>query len=282
MTAMITAMRVSELELMIRNMLGDNTNYTPEVVGEIAGNTWSASMLLDSINFACKRYCLKTNATYTVASITPTQGAFPGSVYNELVLPTDYLDVVRVMVPSQAISVTPYTVAGAGLLVETTKKMESLRNPFWEQQTGTLVKKWFEKDGRTIGITPNVSTTGFSGTSFKVGYIQAPTKVTSLVTVSVANLEVGTWYEIATVGTTDFTNVGAANSIVGTKFQATAKNATSGTVYELIDARIPPAHQEYLRFLASAYLVSMSNDQQSLDLAKMYYDTFDLVMSGGV
>jgi len=266
---------VAEMELLVRSLLGDNTNYTPEVVGEVAGNTWSSAMVIDAINFACQQYCRKTNATYTVASLSASAGVFPGVVLNEIKLPTDYLDIVRVTVPTQAISVTPYTSPGLGLLIETTKAQEAIRNPFWEQQVGTKVKKWFEKDGRTIGITPSVSTSGYSGTAFHVAYIQAPSLLTSTIAVSVGSLEVGKWYQIVSVGDTDFTDVGAADSVVGTQFQATDTDDGTGTTHEVIDARIIPAHQDYLKYLAAAYLCGMSSDQQSLALAEKYTATFN-------
>ena len=57
------------------------------------------------------------------------------------------------------------------------------------------------------------------------------------------NLSIGIEYTIATVGTTDFTLIGAANNNVGTVFTATNIGAGTGTVTTLALVKMP--HNNY-------------------------------------
>lgn len=270
----MNSLTVSSLELHVRNLLGDNANYTTSVVGEVAGNTWNTSQIIDALNFAIKEYCKKSSVTYTIASLSPNEETDGSGLFNEVKLPSDNLKVVRVTVPSQG--PLPHVITGNGLLYETTKQNESARNPWWEFQTGTLARKWYRKDGRTIGIIPNINTVGFEDTVFMVGYVQAPALLTTSESISVNDLVVGQWYQIATEGDTDFSDVGGSvDSVVGDQFKATASDDSTGTVYEVVDPRIIVTHQEYLKYSAAAYLLNMNSDQQSLQLAERFQQIFN-------
>lgn len=264
------SMTSNAFEFSIRNMLGDSTNYSTSVTGEIAGNTWSTQMIIDALNFAIRRYALITNATYTSTTIASTQShIMAADAFDTVVIPSDNINLMRVSFPTQAgIYFVTY---GSGALLETSKNFETLRFPLWEEEVGVKPRKWMRYDSRSVRIIPATS----SSLNFIVGYIQAPLPITTLSVVSVANLNVGQWYEIVTPGSTDFTDVGATDSVVGTQFQATGHDATTGTVFEIIDPRILPAHQEFLRYSASSYLVGMSNDQQSMLLSAKYDEIFN-------
>ena len=64
----------------------------------------------------------------------------------------------------------------------------------------------------------------------------------TLTDVDVDNLTVGSLYEIAVVGTTDFTTAGAASNTVGERFTATAALATgTGTAREIVFGKLQEA-----------------------------------------
>ena len=267
------SMTAFAFELSIRNMLGDNTNYSSSVLGETEGNTWNSQMIVDAINFAIRRYAMITHATYISATVASTQShIMSADGFDNLNLPSDNLKLLRVAFPTQtALSSVIY---GSGALLETTKSFEQIRFPMWEEEVGVKPRKWMKNDSLTVRLIPATP----ASLNFVIGYVQAPVNITTLAAVPAPVLRVGQWYEIATAGDTNFTTVGAANSNIGTQFKATAVSATTGTAFEIIDPRILPAHQEYLRYAASAYLIGMSSDQQSIVMSAKYDAIFNQLL----
>jgi len=255
------------LELLIRALLRDNINFVPSSAYEVAGNTWNEEMVIDSINYAVKEYCTHTSSTYTEVTATLSSGSAP----NSFTLPFDSIQPVRVF------SLTN------GNLHKTTKMMEALKNPFWEVQTGPAAKYWYVVDGRTVGIIPNL----VADDPLTIGYIQNPWPVSSTESFSAgdyAHLNVGQWYEIFSVGDTDFTTMGAPNNNVGTQFKLVTQEVSpptnDGQLIEIIDPRIIPMHQEYLKYAAAYYLLNMAGDHQSIALADKFLTTFTEFIEG--
>lgn len=158
-----------------------------------------------------------------------------------------------------------------GILVQTSKEFEQSKNPNWEDLVGTPTR-WAMWSGNKIKVIPGLTT----ASTFTLGYIQMPVLFTSS-TVSVYDLVVGRSYEIADSGTgTTWSDVGSDGSSVGTQFVATATGATgTGTVYEVVDMRIPPSHQEFLKYKAAYFLLNMRGERQFIDLADKFSTEFD-------
>jgi len=76
-------------------------------------------------------------------------------------------------------------------------------------------------------------------------------------TVSAGNFIVGRWYTILTPGTTVFTTVGAANSTVGTLFQATGVGTGTGTAILGRESWLNPVSQRVM-LEASAFAITPS------------------------
>jgi hypothetical protein len=108
-----------------------------------------------------------------------------------------------------------------GILVQSNKQFEQMKNPDWESLSGTVPKRWLMWSGNKIRLIPPVS-----DTFCMLGYTQMPSL-----------------------------------------FTATAATAT-------VDPRIPPAHNEFLKYAAAYYLLSMRGDRQYVELADKFLDEF--------
>ena len=138
---------------------------------------------------------------------------------------------------------------------------EVTRNEEWENETGTKLRRWVQLDGRTVRLIPILSGTGGdNGCTIRIDYIQAPKPLTTVDTVAAGNFVVGQWYEIADAGTTAWASIGLDTSTEEgslNQFQATGAGSGTGTAYEIVDPRIYPEHQAYLKYAAAAFLLSM-------------------------
>jgi hypothetical protein len=89
----------------------------------------------------------------------------------------------------------------------------------------------------------------------------------SFVQINAGSFVVGTQYTIYTVGTTDFTSIGAANNVVGTTFIATGAGTGSGTAsyyswnYEVADLEILSYQDLRLVPIGYRYLVKTDSSQ---------------------
>lgn len=115
----------------------------------------------------------------------------------------------------------------------------------------------------TTVIEVTVTTPGASLQPFQVNnlvFITADTPVVNalgLPTVAAASLVTGDVYQIVTIGTSDFTLVGAAANTVGTFFQATGPASGTGTV-------CVPSQSQQIAFL-NGYYVYTETSQPAID-----------------
>lgn len=83
--------------------------------------------------------------------------------------------------------------------------------------------------GQRAGTTGGVDTTNVT--------LQETYRIETPTTVLATAITVGLVYQIKTIGTTDFTLIGAASNTVGLQFEATAVGTGTGDAYELADLR---------------------------------------------
>lgn len=110
-----------------------------------------------------------------------------------------------------------------------------------------------------------------------VEYVQTPTPLSTKDSVLATALISGTTYEIATVGDTTWTTVGATGT-TGECFVATGSASSTtgpGTAYEAIDQRIPEGYQEYLKYAMAHYLLRMQGDRESIEKGDKYLSDFN-------
>jgi hypothetical protein len=150
----------AELITLTRNLLNDNVNYEASSPGIESAQSFSATMYLDAVNFACKQYALKTNATYVEAAITAA------TVTSTLAVPTDILNPIRVTASNK-------------VLVPSSYEFESLKNPQWSSitvsSTVTRADRWIRQDNSNIRLIP----AEYNVASYKLCYTQMPTVMTA-------------------------------------------------------------------------------------------------------
>ena len=155
----------AQLITLTRNLLNDNVNYESSSPGIESAQAYSATMYLDAINFACKQYALKTNATYLETSITAA------TVTSTLTTPTDILNQVRITDPTGKV------------LVPSSYEFEALKNPRWAaitvSSTATYSDRHIRSDHRNVRLIPF----DYNGPAYKFGYTQMPTEMTSTASV---------------------------------------------------------------------------------------------------
>jgi hypothetical protein len=99
-------MQLSEIITLTRNLLNDNVNYSTSSPGIESAQSFSPDMYTDAVNWACKQYALKTQATYTEV------GVVAATADSTLAVPTDNLDIIRVLTNGNIpASPTVYTLA---------------------------------------------------------------------------------------------------------------------------------------------------------------------------
>lgn len=197
----MASMTLSELSTKVMTLVGDNSNYTP-ATGEVAGDTFSTSMITDSINMAIREYCKRTRASYHEASASISN--------NVITIPADSIEVIRV-------------IYNGYVLVLSSNLLESLKNPYWMYVYGSAPLRWLEYNSRTIKLSPLMA--AWSPSSVVIGYIQAPTALSS----------------------------------------------SSDT----IDSRVIESHQEYLKYAAASFLLSITGDTEDLKKSAVFTEMFN-------
>jgi hypothetical protein len=109
-------------------------------------------------------------------------------------------------------------------LTKTTRSAEYLRNPSWENATGTTPLRWLMWGHNKIMVVPSKIGEFQTGENFKIGYVEMPALI----------------------------------------------SASTDTP----DIRIPIKDQEYLKYAAAFYLLSMRTDKQFTDMAEYFMDKF--------
>lgn len=172
-------------------------------------------------------------------------------------------------------------------LLHTTHEFETVQSPTWETDTSAKYQKWLQLDGRRIRVLPLVVDDGSGdtdvGATVRIDYIQAPKPLTTVNTVNAGSFEIGKWYEIVSTGTTNFTAIGydstSEEGVFG-QFQATGAGSGTGTAYEIIDPRIYPEHQPYLKYAAAAFLLHLEGTPAAIQKADKYLQLFFQLIGG--
>jgi hypothetical protein len=211
------------------------------LLGDTQMSTYSQQMYQDAINFAIERYCDKTGVSYVETAVTPDASGM-------CLIPVNYLRISRIY----------FLVGGTTQteLTESTLQWESSKSATWQSTTG-IPKRWLQFSGLKVKLTP-VPNPIYAAT---IGLLESPLDITGLAT---AGAFVATkWYVIRSIGTTDFTLIGAASNTVGLQFLATGVGSGTGTAEDLIDLRVPDADNEHLKYAASSWLLMLDGDNQN-------------------
>ena len=83
--------------------------------------------------------------------------------------------------------------------------------------------------GQRVGTTGDADTTNIT--------LQETYKIIAASTVAAGSFVIGDTYQIKTIGTTDFTAIGAASNTVGVQFVATGVGSGTGDAYDMEEAR---------------------------------------------
>ena len=234
--------------------------WTQYLVGDPQLSTYSLQMYTDATDFAMKDYAAKTGATYSETASIPDSGGF-------IALPLDYIRPIRVY----------YSVGGTTQteLIESTFSFEDLKSNVWQNLTQTAAtfppRRWAQWSGAKIRLTPIPTSTAYLAT---IGYVQKPASISETPTTA-GSFVYGKSYQIATIGGTDFTLVGATASTIGVNFIATGVGTGAGTVMDVVDLRIPESHNEYLKYAAASWLLQLDGDGQDLKTADGHMQKFN-------
>lgn len=98
-------------------------------------------------------------------------------------------------------------------------------------------------------------------------------KITS--TVNAGSFSIGTTYVITSVGTTDFTAIGASENSIGTKFTATGIGSGTGTAGLVVSASNGTATLEYVRLHGPAWDGTYAGEITR----QFYYESVDIVIN---
>ena len=258
----MTSLTARKLVEDIRVMVDDIVDYNVASNDLIDGNTYSTQMVLDSINYAIKEYCKRSNASFTfTTSVIPATGLIP--------TPSDYLEVKQVSI-------------GGKFLEKSSWAFESMKDYDWDSETGTEARRWLLQDYLTIKMVPIVSDWSLGLTSARVGYLQAPKSVTTINTVTAGSFTTDKWYQIVSVGDTSFTGIGASANTVGIQFKATGVGSGTGTAYEIVDPRVIETHQDFLKYAAAYFLFTFNGTPDFVNKADKYISIFRALTTTGV
>jgi hypothetical protein len=146
----------------------------------------------------------------------------------------------------------------------------SVVNSDTEYLSATEVEKFSTKEFTSgiYTITDPATQTGWC--AFLNEYGRWITQSSLTTTYTAGQIQIGKTYTIASVGNTNFTNIGASNSVVGTKFIATGVGIGTGTVY----MNTFELTQQWTVAQTGVYKLYFSAD----NTAKLYIDG-ELVMS---
>jgi hypothetical protein len=139
-----------------------------------------------------------------------------------------------------------------------------------EYLTGTETEKFSTKNFTSSTYTITDPTTQSSWCNFLNDYGRWIQQSSLTTTYTAQQVQPGKTYTIATVGTTDFTSIGANNNIIGTIFVATSVGIGTGTVY----MNTFEITQAWTSAEAGTYKLYFSAD----NTAKLYIDN-ELIMS---
>ena len=229
--------------------------WTQYLVGDPQMTTYSLQMYTDAINFACKDYAAKTGATYVESAVTPDASGV-------CLLPSDYIRAQRVLY-------------GGTELIESTFSFEDAKSNTWQTYTQSAAtfppRRWVHWSGSKIKLTP--IPTGTASATI-IGFVQKPADI-SEATAAASALVSGKSYYISSAGTTTFTAVGATSNATGTQFVASGTASGTGVVADVIDLRIPDAHNEFLKYAAAFWLLQLDGDGENLQKADSLMTKFN-------
>ena len=137
--------------------------------------------------------------------------------------------------------------------------------PFEEAWTSLKVAKVANVLEQAIWIGD--TTSGVANTERFDGLIKIIDATVAEFTYTAGAFVVGQSYEIVTAGTTDFTLIGAADSVVGTRFTATGVGVGTGTAYNTGEAVIDANYTTGAASLVQATVIAAMDDvYQSIPL----------------
>jgi hypothetical protein len=151
----MASLTLAQVSTQVRDLLRDNTSF--DTVLSDDNNTYSPEQVKEAINFAVKRFCELTRASYIEPTIVVDNEGFAP-------IPTDYIKIEEVKYSGKS-------------LTKSSAEFEDMKNPEWEEATSPACKRWVPWSGDKIKLTPISWST--STVSASLGYIQAPTSLAS-------------------------------------------------------------------------------------------------------
>lgn len=128
-------MTIGELKSLVRSLVGDAINYTPNSTASFTAQTYSDQQLNASIFHAFKIYASFTTSLY--------------KEYASLAVDTNGF----VAIPTQQMGVLNCVYNGKSL-VKGVLQFEYLKNPEWQSLTG-VPTRFIEFDGQRVRLVPN-------------------------------------------------------------------------------------------------------------------------------
>lgn len=137
--------------------------------------------------------------------------------------------------------------------------------PFEEAWTSLKVAK--VANVLEIGIWQGDTASGLANTERFDGFMKIIDNIDAANIITSGAFVVGVEYEIVTAGTTDFTLIGSADSVVGTRFTATGVGAGTGTAYITANEAVPANYTTGAASLVQATVIAAMDDvYQSIPL----------------
>lgn len=231
---------------------------TQFLTGDIQGTRFSPTLLDDAVNYAVKQLVTINGYTYIerpIASNTtlnglynlfifPLQGNQAGIVGTPAYNYMDYIEIRRVFIGGVlgAVNVSPYKE-----ILKSTIAEEDMRNPNWRQAQGGPAQ------GPVFGI--NGATYGSRWT-----------------------LQDGRTIVVTPPGAPTF-GAGNAQAMITVGYVQAPPLLSDPA--DTVDVRIPFNVQQYIKYAAAAWLLSLDNtDTQSLNTAQLYQNTFTQLIGG--
>lgn len=241
------------------------------LTGDMQGTRFSPALLTDAINWAIKDLVATKGYTYTeqrivsntenqqglfVFPLSGTQADMSATTYSCM----DYIEIRRVMNGGQyyySTSVDLQTLPQTEILKSTVAE-EDMKNPSW--RTG---QNEIESNRMYIGNPGYVSNVNraFTGNRWV--------------------LQDGATVVVVSPGApTVFSSLGVAEYGVIT-IGYVQQPALLSSDNDTVDSRVPLPVQQYIKYSASAWLLSLDNsDAKSLETAKIYQNTFQQLIGG--
>lgn len=141
-------MTIGELKSLIRHLVGDATNYTPNSTASFSAQTYSDQQVSASISHAFKLYGTLADKLYREYAATVTDGFAD--------MPPSDMGVLHVLY-------------GGSDLIKSSLQFEYMKNPAWQVTVGTPTR-YVEFDGARVRIIPKPS----SGGSVSIGVVDIP------------------------------------------------------------------------------------------------------------